>query len=122
MMGVLLHVNIGRSLADHNRTHATDVLHAVWFLTTQPIPGFQELSGDEAGEEICLKVSEPSDSGSLTKCNAPWWSLTLSQNPTCEPPADLEGAEGSFLFLTQILMKSIRARSRLLPVRACWEL
>ncbi|XP_069823866.1 cGMP-inhibited 3',5'-cyclic phosphodiesterase 3B [Dendropsophus ebraccatus] len=37
-----------RDVPYHNRTHATDVLHAVWFLTTQPIPGFQELSSDEA--------------------------------------------------------------------------
>ncbi|XP_056410266.1 cGMP-inhibited 3',5'-cyclic phosphodiesterase 3B [Hyla sarda] len=36
-----------RDIPYHNRTHATDVLHAVWFLTTQPIPGFQELSSDE---------------------------------------------------------------------------
>ena len=27
--------------ADHNRIHATDVLHGVYYLTTQPIPGFQ---------------------------------------------------------------------------------
>lgn len=25
---------------DHNRTHASDVLHAVFYLTSQPIPGF----------------------------------------------------------------------------------
>ncbi|KAG9461156.1 hypothetical protein GDO78_017896, partial [Eleutherodactylus coqui] len=37
-----------RDIPYHNRTHATDVLHAVWFLTTRPIPGFQELSSDEA--------------------------------------------------------------------------
>lgn len=24
---------------DHNRIHATDVLHAVWYLTVQPVPG-----------------------------------------------------------------------------------
>ncbi|XP_056371175.1 cGMP-inhibited 3',5'-cyclic phosphodiesterase 3A isoform X2 [Oenanthe melanoleuca] len=28
-----------REIPYHNRIHATDVLHAVWFLTTQPIPG-----------------------------------------------------------------------------------
>lgn len=27
-------------IADHNRTHASDVLHAVYYLTSQPIPGF----------------------------------------------------------------------------------
>ncbi|TRY83010.1 hypothetical protein DNTS_011390 [Danionella cerebrum] len=28
---------------DHNRIHATDVLHAVWYLTTQPVPGLPGL-------------------------------------------------------------------------------
>lgn len=30
--------------ADHNRIHATDVLHAVWFLTTQPVPGLPTMT------------------------------------------------------------------------------
>lgn len=29
---------------DHNRIHATDVLHAVWYLTTQPVPGLPLLA------------------------------------------------------------------------------
>ncbi|XP_034025264.1 cGMP-inhibited 3',5'-cyclic phosphodiesterase A-like [Thalassophryne amazonica] len=28
-----------RDIPYHNRIHATDVLHGVWFLTTQPVPG-----------------------------------------------------------------------------------
>nr|XP_025042032.1 cGMP-inhibited 3',5'-cyclic phosphodiesterase B isoform X4 [Pelodiscus sinensis] len=35
-----------RNIPYHNRVHATDVLHAVWYLTTRPIPGFQQLHGD----------------------------------------------------------------------------
>lgn len=31
---------------DHNRVHATDVLHAVWYLTTRPIPGFQQIHSE----------------------------------------------------------------------------
>ncbi|KGL84744.1 cGMP-inhibited 3',5'-cyclic phosphodiesterase B, partial [Tinamus guttatus] len=31
-----------RDIPYHNRVHATDVLHAVWYLTTRPIPGFQQ--------------------------------------------------------------------------------
>lgn len=31
---------------DHNRIHATDVLHAVWYLTTQPIPGLSTVVND----------------------------------------------------------------------------
>uniref|UniRef100_T1JKH8 Phosphodiesterase n=1 Tax=Strigamia maritima TaxID=126957 RepID=T1JKH8_STRMM len=30
----------------HNRTHATDVLHAVYYLTSQPIPAFEQLPPD----------------------------------------------------------------------------
>lgn len=33
-------------ITDHNRIHATDVLHAVWYLTTQPIPGLPSVIGD----------------------------------------------------------------------------
>ncbi|XP_056464488.1 cGMP-inhibited 3',5'-cyclic phosphodiesterase 3B [Gadus chalcogrammus] len=32
-----------RDIPYHNRVHATDVLHAVWYLTTRPIPGFQQI-------------------------------------------------------------------------------
>lgn len=34
------------SFSDHNRVHATDVLHAVWYLTTRPIPGFQQIHNE----------------------------------------------------------------------------
>uniref|UniRef100_A0A8C9RJM0 Phosphodiesterase n=1 Tax=Scleropages formosus TaxID=113540 RepID=A0A8C9RJM0_SCLFO len=32
-----------RDIPYHNRIHATDVLHAVWYLTTQPVPGLPGL-------------------------------------------------------------------------------
>ena len=32
----------------HNRIHASDVLQAVYYLTTQPIPGFQQISCSES--------------------------------------------------------------------------
>uniref|UniRef100_A0A8C1SGQ9 Phosphodiesterase n=1 Tax=Cyprinus carpio TaxID=7962 RepID=A0A8C1SGQ9_CYPCA len=35
-----------RDIPYHNRVHATDVLHAVWYLTTRPIPGFQQIHND----------------------------------------------------------------------------
>uniref|UniRef100_A0A4W3IJX1 Phosphodiesterase n=1 Tax=Callorhinchus milii TaxID=7868 RepID=A0A4W3IJX1_CALMI len=35
-----------RDIPYHNRIHATDVLHAVWYLTTQPIPGLQTVMND----------------------------------------------------------------------------
>ncbi|NXN92496.1 PDE3B phosphodiesterase, partial [Rhinopomastus cyanomelas] len=35
-----------RDIPYHNRIHATDVLHAVWYLTTRPIPGFQQIRSE----------------------------------------------------------------------------
>ncbi|KFR11247.1 cGMP-inhibited 3',5'-cyclic phosphodiesterase B, partial [Opisthocomus hoazin] len=35
-----------RDIPYHNRIHATDVLHAVWYLTTRPIPGFQQTQNE----------------------------------------------------------------------------
>uniref|UniRef100_A0A4W5PP81 PDEase domain-containing protein n=1 Tax=Hucho hucho TaxID=62062 RepID=A0A4W5PP81_9TELE len=45
--------------ADHNRIHATDVLHAVWYLTTQAVPGLPNLLTDHSSDS-------DSDSGLLT--------------------------------------------------------
>ncbi|XP_066475452.1 cGMP-inhibited 3',5'-cyclic phosphodiesterase 3B [Tiliqua scincoides] len=42
-----------RDIPYHNRVHATDVLHAVWYLTTRPIPGFQQMhSASMTGTDI----------------------------------------------------------------------
>ncbi|KAG7454561.1 hypothetical protein MATL_G00261040 [Megalops atlanticus] len=35
-----------RDIPYHNRIHATDVLHAVWYLTTQAVPGLPSLVND----------------------------------------------------------------------------
>ncbi|XP_070610427.1 cGMP-inhibited 3',5'-cyclic phosphodiesterase 3A isoform X2 [Erythrolamprus reginae] len=35
-----------REIPYHNRIHATDVLHAVWYLSTQPIPGLPTMVND----------------------------------------------------------------------------
>ncbi|XP_070803370.1 cGMP-inhibited 3',5'-cyclic phosphodiesterase 3A isoform X2 [Pituophis catenifer annectens] len=35
-----------REIPYHNRTHATDVLHAVWYLSSQPIPGLPTMIND----------------------------------------------------------------------------
>ncbi|XP_012880509.1 PREDICTED: cGMP-inhibited 3',5'-cyclic phosphodiesterase A [Dipodomys ordii] len=37
-----------RDIPYHNRVHATDVLHAVWYLTTQPIPGLATVLSDHS--------------------------------------------------------------------------
>ncbi|NWX83547.1 PDE3B phosphodiesterase, partial [Nothoprocta pentlandii] len=39
-----------RDIPYHNRVHATDVLHAVWYLTTRPIPGFQQVPNEHVLE------------------------------------------------------------------------
>ncbi|KAG8438527.1 hypothetical protein GDO86_004915, partial [Hymenochirus boettgeri] len=36
-----------RDIPYHNRVHATDVLHAVWYLSTQPIPGLHNVVSDQ---------------------------------------------------------------------------
>ncbi|KAL8169892.1 UNVERIFIED_CONTAM: cGMP-inhibited 3',5'-cyclic phosphodiesterase B [Gekko kuhli] len=42
-----------RDIPYHNRIHAADVLHAVWYLTTRPIPGFQQRHFDPtAGSDL----------------------------------------------------------------------
>ncbi|XP_061435067.1 cGMP-inhibited 3',5'-cyclic phosphodiesterase 3A-like [Lethenteron reissneri] len=51
-----------RHIPYHNRIHATDVLHAVWYLTTQPIPGFPEVPRD------------PDDTAAFTKSRT--WGAT----------------------------------------------
>ncbi|XP_056134335.1 cGMP-inhibited 3',5'-cyclic phosphodiesterase 3B [Lampris incognitus] len=47
-----------RDIPYHNRVHATDVLHAVWYLTTRPIPGFQQIHN-----ELVTGSDTDSDSG-----------------------------------------------------------
>lgn len=47
---------------DHNRIHATDVLHAVWYLTTQAVPGLPSLVADhgsasDSGGSTCAYCS-----------------------------------------------------------------
>ncbi|XP_034735025.1 cGMP-inhibited 3',5'-cyclic phosphodiesterase A-like isoform X1 [Etheostoma cragini] len=37
-----------RDIPYHNRVHATDVLHAVWYLTTQAVPGLPSLFTDHS--------------------------------------------------------------------------
>ncbi|XP_035384631.1 cGMP-inhibited 3',5'-cyclic phosphodiesterase A isoform X2 [Electrophorus electricus] len=49
-----------RDIPYHNRIHATDVLHAVWYLTTQPVPGLPVLahnSGSVADSETISGIT-----------------------------------------------------------------
>ncbi|KAJ8006759.1 hypothetical protein DPEC_G00110550 [Dallia pectoralis] len=52
-----------RDIPYHNRIHATDVLHAVWYLTTQAVPGLPNLSdhgSDSDSDSGLLTPSHPS--------------------------------------------------------------
>ncbi|XP_041935177.1 LOW QUALITY PROTEIN: cGMP-inhibited 3',5'-cyclic phosphodiesterase A [Alosa sapidissima] len=51
-----------RDIPYHNRIHATDVLHAVWYLTTQPVPGLPSLANQEGS------VSDDADSSITHSC------------------------------------------------------
>ncbi|ROT71013.1 putative cGMP-inhibited 3 [Penaeus vannamei] len=47
-----------REIPYHNRTHASDVLHSVYYLTSQPIPGFimlppEPVSPTDKHDEVC---------------------------------------------------------------------
>uniref|UniRef100_A0A672UP17 Phosphodiesterase n=1 Tax=Strigops habroptila TaxID=2489341 RepID=A0A672UP17_STRHB len=46
-----------RDIPYHNRIHATDVLHAVWYLTTRPIPGFQKIPNEHIMENEASGIS-----------------------------------------------------------------
>ncbi|XP_039516611.1 cGMP-inhibited 3',5'-cyclic phosphodiesterase A isoform X5 [Pimephales promelas] len=50
-----------RDIPYHNRIHATDVLHAVWYLTTQPVPGLptlRSLSDSDSDSGLALGRSK----------------------------------------------------------------
>ncbi|NWS65882.1 PDE3B phosphodiesterase, partial [Crotophaga sulcirostris] len=47
-----------RDIPYHNRIHATDVLHAVWYLTTRPIPGFQQMHNEHIMESDMDEASD----------------------------------------------------------------
>jgi len=50
--------------SDHNRVHATDVLHGVYYITTQPIPGFTQVSTSD----MFLRQGSSSESGNHVNC------------------------------------------------------
>uniref|UniRef100_A0A8C9FV05 Phosphodiesterase 3B n=1 Tax=Pavo cristatus TaxID=9049 RepID=A0A8C9FV05_PAVCR len=51
-----------RDIPYHNRIHATDVLHAVWYLTTRPIPGFQQIHNEHV---LATDMEDRSKSGRI---------------------------------------------------------
>lgn len=64
-------------LSDHNCVHATDVLQGVYFLTTQPIPGFQQITtSDTFGRQ-----GSSSESGWTLSAINPFMSVTQELSP-----------------------------------------
>ncbi|XP_048339348.1 cGMP-inhibited 3',5'-cyclic phosphodiesterase B isoform X2 [Sphaerodactylus townsendi] len=55
-----------RDIPYHNRVHATDVLHAVWYLTTRPIPGFQQMHSDPTTGSDIDSERQPSQVAYIT--------------------------------------------------------
>lgn len=49
-------------VTDHNRVHATDVLHGVYYITTQPIPGFTQVNTTD----IFPRQGSSSESGTFS--------------------------------------------------------
>ena len=54
--------NLLFDFADHNRVHATDVVHGVYYLTTQPIPGFQQVNNTT---DLFGRQNSSSESGTV---------------------------------------------------------
>uniref|UniRef100_A0A3Q2PYW7 Phosphodiesterase n=1 Tax=Fundulus heteroclitus TaxID=8078 RepID=A0A3Q2PYW7_FUNHE len=54
-----------RDIPYHNRIHATDVLHAVWYLTTQPVPGLPTLPTENGIHTDSVDSITPGASGFL---------------------------------------------------------
>ncbi|XP_030237423.1 cGMP-inhibited 3',5'-cyclic phosphodiesterase A [Gadus morhua] len=60
-----------RDIPYHNRIHATDVLHAVWYLTTQPIPGLTHQLEDSSTHPDSANGLSPSATGLLCSKMSP---------------------------------------------------
>ncbi|KAJ3591243.1 hypothetical protein NHX12_009189, partial [Muraenolepis orangiensis] len=60
-----------RDIPYHNRIHATDVLHAVWYLTTQPVPGLPSQLDDISTHSDSANGLSPSAPGLLCSKMSP---------------------------------------------------
>ncbi|KAK0140409.1 cGMP-inhibited 3',5'-cyclic phosphodiesterase A [Merluccius polli] len=60
-----------RDIPYHNRIHATDVLHAVWYLTTQPVPGLPNQLDDITTHSGSANGLSPSATGLLCSKMSP---------------------------------------------------
>uniref|UniRef100_A0A668A4G6 Phosphodiesterase n=1 Tax=Myripristis murdjan TaxID=586833 RepID=A0A668A4G6_9TELE len=98
-----------RDIPYHNRVHAADVLHAVWYLTTRPIPGFQQIhnehvTGSDTGKLISYASSKSSsisdDSYGCLAWNIPALELMALYVAAAMHDYDHPGRTNAFLVAT----------------------
>uniref|UniRef100_A0A673CUE2 Phosphodiesterase n=1 Tax=Sphaeramia orbicularis TaxID=375764 RepID=A0A673CUE2_9TELE len=95
-----------RDIPYHNRVHATDVLHAVWYLTTRPIPGFQQIHSEPtlSGGRISYASSKSSsisdDSYGCLAWNIPALELMALYVAAAMHDYDHPGRTNAFLVAT----------------------
>lgn len=106
--------------SDHNRVHAADVLHAVWYLTTRPIPGFQQIhsehvTGSDTGAMSVTGVMVKGWMGisGETRDGIMWWNGKLENETQAKLSSTL------FVFAVQIpTAGSLRAGYLMPPPKA----
>ncbi|XP_022238555.1 cGMP-inhibited 3',5'-cyclic phosphodiesterase A-like [Limulus polyphemus] len=63
-LGALCTECLGTSfLVDHNSMHAADVLHGVYYLTSQPVPGFVQIPSESTDSPLHKTLKNPIDCG-----------------------------------------------------------
>ncbi|XP_019345018.2 cGMP-inhibited 3',5'-cyclic phosphodiesterase 3A isoform X2 [Alligator mississippiensis] len=83
-----------RDIPYHNRIHATDVLHAVWYLSTQPIPGLPTVINDQGS------ASDSDDSYGCLSGNIPALELMALYVAAAMHDYDHPGRTNAFLVAT----------------------
>ncbi|XP_049479476.1 cGMP-inhibited 3',5'-cyclic phosphodiesterase B-like [Panthera uncia] len=125
-----------RDIPYHNRIHATDVLHAVWYLTTRPIPGLQQIHNDHTtGNETdsdgrmnpgqiayisSRSCSIPDESYGCLSANIPALELMALYVAAAMHDYDHPGRTNAFLVATNapqvgnIFLESLKSNSQML--------
>uniref|UniRef100_A0A8C4PIV6 Phosphodiesterase n=1 Tax=Equus asinus asinus TaxID=83772 RepID=A0A8C4PIV6_EQUAS len=98
-----------RDIPYHNRIHATDVLHAVWYLTTRPIPGLQgcedngnlsTAGGNQTAYISSRSCSIPDESYGCLSANIPALELMALYVAAAMHDYDHPGRTNAFLVAT----------------------
>uniref|UniRef100_A0A8C4RQD3 Phosphodiesterase n=1 Tax=Erpetoichthys calabaricus TaxID=27687 RepID=A0A8C4RQD3_ERPCA len=90
-----------RDIPYHNRVHATDVLHAVWFLTTRPVPGFQQVHNEHVTDsDSGISCSISDDNYGCLAWNIPALELMALYVAAAMHDYDHPGRTNAFLVAT----------------------